>query len=126
LPTADAYEANDDAGEHAYPLFGLKRRVDATVDFWDDRDDVYKVYLRKGQRLFVSYSGGSTRSSVTLWPPATQTVGADAFLDDRLRRAAPATRSRIAYRAPGAAWFYLEIRIERPGAGPYRLSLAKG
>jgi hypothetical protein len=126
LPTADAYEANDDAGEHAYPLFGLKRRVDATLDFWDDRDDVYKVYLRKGQRLFVSYSGGSTRSSVTLWRPATQTVGADAFLDDRLRRAAPDTRSRIAYRAPGAAWFYLEIRIERPGAGPYRLSLVKG
>ncbi len=125
LPAADAYETNDDAGEHAYPLFGTRRRVDATLDFWDDRDDVYRVYLRTGQRLFVSYSSASARASLTLWPPTTLTVGVDALPEDRLRRSAAATQNRIAYRAPAAGWFYLQLRIEHPGAGPYRMSLVK-
>ncbi len=125
LPPPDAYEANDDAGTHAYPLFGAARRVDATLDYWDDREDVYSVYLRRGQRLFASYSAVAARSSLTLWRPTALTVGAGALAADRLRHSVAGVRGRIAYRAPSAGWFSLEIRIERPGAGPYRLSLVK-
>jgi hypothetical protein len=49
----------------------------------------------------------------------------DALPEDRLRRSAAATQNRIAYRAPAAGWFYLQLRIEHPGAGPYRMSLVK-
>ena len=41
----DRYEANDDAGSRSYELFGMTRRIDATVDFWDDQDDVYAIHL---------------------------------------------------------------------------------
>ena len=47
--SSDRYEPNDAAGSGAYSLYGEKRRVDATLDYWDDDVDVYRVYLRRGQ-----------------------------------------------------------------------------
>jgi subtilisin family serine protease len=125
LPPPDAYEPNDDAGDLSYPLFGSSRRVDATLDYWDDRDDVYRVYLRRGQRLFASYSRATVAASLTLWRPAAHTVGAGAAPADSLRHSAASESNRIAYRAAVAGWYDLQIRIERRGAGPYRLSLVK-
>ena len=50
LPAADALETNDDAGDRSHRLSGTWRRrvVKATVDYWDDQDDVYAVYLAEG------------------------------------------------------------------------------
>ena len=50
-PPRDRYEPNDGAGADAYPLFGARREIAATLDYWNDRDDVYRVYLRAGERL---------------------------------------------------------------------------
>ncbi|MGZ4353387.1 MAG: S8 family peptidase, partial [Gaiellaceae bacterium] len=81
----DAYEANDDAGPWAYPLWGPKgRTVAASLDYWDDQVDVYSLVLRKGQRLYARLGGGGTDLVLDLWKPGTQHVlGLAARLDQR-------------------------------------------
>ena len=56
-PPRDRYEPNDGAGASAYPLFGAQRDIAATLDYWNDRDDVYRVYLRAGERLDATPAG---------------------------------------------------------------------
>ena len=57
LPARDRLETNDDAGPSAYKLWGSNRQFTATVDFWDDQDDVYAIQLRdrKSTRLNSSH-----------------------------------------------------------------------
>ena len=45
------------AGEDAAPLWGLTRRIEATLDFWDDQSDVYAIRLRRGQPVYASVRG---------------------------------------------------------------------
>ncbi len=92
-PPRDRYEPNDDGGASAYSLFGSRREVVATLDYWNDRDDVYSVYVRAGERLVVSAAGSTPiRPALALWRPGTQTVDA-----------ATAPLRRLASRPPGAA-----------------------
>ena len=123
-PPRDRYEPNDDGGASAYPLFGPRRQVDATLDFWNDRDDVYRVYLRAGDRL-VATAGASTsvRPALALWRPGTQTVDSASAPVRRLAARPPG--AGLSYKARAAGWYVLHVRVTRPGAGPYRLALSK-
>ena len=73
LPATDHYEPNDDAGPWAHALPPLPRTIDASLDFWDDDTDVYRVHVNKGSRLFARLT---TPVSVrlTLWAPGTKRV----------------------------------------------------
>ena len=51
LPSPDRLEPNDDAGVKAARVPVSVTSVKATIDFWDDQIDVYRIYLRKGQRV---------------------------------------------------------------------------
>ena len=64
LPPADHYEPNDDAGPWAHALPPLPRTISATLDYWDDDVDVYRVYLVEGQRLYarLTPAAGGARS----------------------------------------------------------------
>lgn len=126
-PARDAFEPNDGAGASAYPLYGVKRRVDATLDYWDDRDDVYRVYLRRGQALYASYGGATPQvaASLSLWRPGSESLAAAGRPAGPVRRSAAGQRVRISYRAPHAGWYSLRLRLERPGGGAYRLSVVK-
>ena len=53
-PPRDRFEPNDDGGPSAYSLYGQPPHVEATLDYWNDRDDVYRVYLRTGERLIAT------------------------------------------------------------------------
>ena len=44
-------------GAAAYTLWGPKRQVEASLDFWDDQNDVYRIRLRSGQRVYASLVG---------------------------------------------------------------------
>ena len=65
-PPRDRYEPNDGAGSSAYPLFGARRDIAATLDYWNDRDDVYRVYLRAGERLDATAGRGDGHQAVAL------------------------------------------------------------
>jgi hypothetical protein len=129
LPPRDAFEPNDDAAAAAYPLFfrGRHRRVDATLDYWDDQSDVYAVRLRRGQRLFASLEGPPrTDVNLLLWRPGTRRVDDLRAQSLRARQSArPGPVEFLSYRAPAAGRYYLQVKIAAAGAGKYRLSLAK-
>ena len=133
LPPRDAHEPNDDAGGEAYRLYfpsGEKARfVKASVDFWDDQDDVYAVYLKRHERLFVSLVPG-TRGTVALalWSPQARSVSDLAHQDLRVRVSSrPGRRERVAWRAKEAGWHFVQTRLTEQSALPiaYRLSIVR-
>ena len=123
-PLADRLEPNDDAGSHA-AVVNRKRNIRATLDWWDDPTDVYRVYLRRGQRVSVVVTSASVDPSLILWKPGLRRL-ADARSDLRARRSihAPGVPERISYRAFRNGWYYVQVKLARPAIGPYRIRLA--
>jgi thermitase len=127
LPAPDRYETNDDAGSQAYTLWGKKRTVRATIDYYDDPVDVYRIALGKGEQLKARLVGGWDGANVNLilWRPGTVKVETR---DRELRAAesiAPGAVQQIRYRATTQGWYYVEVTVTSPGTGPYALALAK-
>jgi subtilisin family serine protease len=129
LPPPDRYEGNDDAGHAATSLFGRSIDVAATLDFWDDQVDVYRVRLLRGQTVAVSLRGPpGTDANLVLWRPGTHHVEG---LSPRLqsRRLTQSTRSgpnqHLLHRAREEGWFYVEVKLATPGGGEYHLHISK-
>jgi hypothetical protein len=129
LPAPDTLEPNDDAGPEARTLVGAAGTVRATVDFWDDQSDVYRIRLRRGEKLYAVLSGPKgTDTALALWRPATQHVDDLRHQNMRIRHAARNARrttARLLYRARRAGLYYLQVKIEAEGSGPYKLEFAK-
>ena len=129
-PRADRFETNDGAGSEAFTLFARKgTRITATIDYWDDRIDVYRLQLRRGQRLTASLRGpAGANTNLALWRPGTRNVDRSAAAEGfRVAQSVgPGSRERIAeYRAATSGWHYLEVRISTPVWGPYTLLYRK-
>jgi serine protease len=123
-PPRDSYEPNDSGGIGAYPLFGPRRTVDATIDYWNDRDDVYRVYLRAGERLRAALGPESeAHPGFSLWKPGTTTVDASAAPTRLL--AVRRSGVPLLYRPRAAGWYLLDVRLTRAGGGAYRLLVSK-
>ena len=128
LPAPDRYETNDDAGTQARTLWGKQVKVAATVDYYDDQIDVYRVALSGGERVAAKLTGGWSNANVdlVLWKPGTSRVN---DLRTQTMRAAqsivPGSTQRVTFRAPGRGWYYVEVKVTSPGAGPYTLRLTK-
>ena len=123
-PPADRFEPNDSAPQ-AHTLWGTRADFAATLDFWDDPVDVYRVKLAAGQRLRARIAAGWSNASVnlTLWRPGTTS------LHGRSGRVAstahPGATQTLPYRAARGGWYVVELRIKRHGQGRYTLQLAK-
>jgi subtilisin family serine protease len=129
LPQRDRYEANDDAGSRSYELFGATRQIDATVDFWDDQDDVYAIHLRKGQPVYVGLKSPGAEADLNLafWLPGTRSVEDVSSVRFRARVSArPGARQYLSYRAEAAGTYFVQVRIASPGLDHYRLTVVKG
>jgi hypothetical protein len=127
LPVPDSREPNDDAGGRAFTLWGTKRVVTATLDFWDDQNDVYRVFLRRGQRLFASLAGAAgTDPAMALWRPGTQEIDDLSRQYFRVRLSASVgPNEHLGFKAQAEGWYSLHIKLGAPGSGPYRLSVVK-
>jgi hypothetical protein len=127
LPLRDRLEPNDDAGAQAVQLWGNRSRVDATLDFWDDQNDVYAIRLERGQRLFVSVVGPRGADvNLVLWRPGTKAVEDLRRQDLRARQSArPGSSEHVAYRAPRAGVYFAHVKMATANAGRYRLTLVK-
>jgi serine protease len=125
-PPADRFEPNDDAGSEAATVY-RSMSATATLDWWDDPNDVYRIHLVKGQRLSVLVHADQQKldPSVVLWKPGLHAL-ADARSDLRARRSihAPGVPERIRFKAQRTAWYTLQVKLARPGFGPYRIHLA--
>jgi subtilisin family serine protease len=129
LPPTDRFETNDDAGTEAHTLWGKRQNVDATLDYYDDQVDVYRVQLRKKQRLTASVAASWNGANVALelWRPGTRKVDRPATVR-KLRAAqaaAPGSRQRLGFVAPATGWYYVEVKATSPGSGAYSLKLSK-
>ena len=109
-------------------LTGRSRQFVATLDYWDDRRDVYRVLLRRGQRVSVGVRGrAGTPTDLSLWKPGTRTLSSRRARRLRLAHSArPGSVQRISYKARAGGWYYVGVTIAKTGAGSYRLSLSKG
>jgi hypothetical protein len=131
LPPTDHYEPNDDAGPWAHALPPLPRTIDASLDFWDDNTDVYRVHVKKGARLFARLTTASP-VRLTLWAPGTKRVElipGSKVVDTRValsRRVGG--QARLAYRATTTGIYYLEAKLVAAVRDPvqYRLALTRG
>lgn len=91
-PPDDADEVNDDirwVGRPLDPPRGEPHRFDASVDHREDREDVYPVVVRRGERLDVIVRYRTGRVDLYLWGPGTRTVATEG---DNVRRNLVATR----------------------------------
>ena len=109
----------------AYPLYGARRDFAATLDYWNDRDDVYRVYLRAGERLAATAPAATTGvvPSLSLWRPGSARARPGAGLG----AAHPRPPGRHEPQLPGvvAGWYLLDARLAHASRGPYRLAVTK-
>jgi subtilisin family serine protease len=125
LPPADTHEANDEAGERSPLLYAPtgRRAVTATLDFWDDQDDVYRVFVRRGEKLFVSLTDPSgENASLGLWAPGTEQVTGFADVTRRLRLSTSVGETEyLAHFAKRTGWYVVHVHLLTAGSGQYRL-----
>jgi subtilisin family serine protease len=124
LPPPDARETNDDAGTKASTVWGKKDAIAATVDYWDDPVDVYRIVLGGHERLRAQVHGASL--SLELWRPGT--VHVDRAKSRKLLAAesrTPGPAQHLTFTSRGRGWYYLEVRATSPGFSPYTLTLSK-
>jgi subtilisin family serine protease len=125
LPPSDQLEPNDDA-QQAPRLWGQSTKLAATLDYWDDPVDIYRVKLDRGQQLRARFFAHWVHAGVALsvWRPGTSDV-AQGRKGRVARTLDPARAQRLSYRAPRAGWYYVALRIARHGGGGYTLQLTK-
>jgi hypothetical protein len=128
LPRPDRYEPNDDAGPWAHTLGAQQHAVDASLDYWDDNFDVYRVRLRAGERLFARLTPASAaKVRLQLWAPGTEHVEG---LDVRSQRLADSheagLQARLSFRARTRGVYYLAAKVvsRTPEPVQYHLALA--
>jgi stage II sporulation protein D len=129
LPIPDRLEPNDDAGSVAARLWGSVSALRATLDYWDDPVDVYRVKLAAGQRLAVTLHGPGVRGlQLALWRPGTLHVNGtpQAVASQRLFQSLHAgPYQNFRYRARTAGLYDVEVKTVTPGAGAYSLRVVK-
>jgi hypothetical protein len=127
LPPPDRFEPNDEAGTRAQTLAGARKDFRATLDYYDDQDDVYRVQLDRGRRVVFTLRGpNGSDTNLVLWEPGAKSVttfparGLVAALANR-----PGASKRLAHSARRSGWYYLQVRISSGQGGAYRLVVQK-
>ena len=129
IPAPDSLEPNDDAGGQARTIPGQKKTIRATVDYWDDQSDVYRIRLFPGQHLFASL-GHAAGAELLLWRPETRSLeGITAQLaNKRVGHSAKRGSSRLlGYRVPAGhgGFYYLQVKLEAKTEQAYSLTVVK-
>ncbi len=127
LPPADAREPNDDLGAEAAPVWGQIQRLHATLDFWDDQNDVYAIRLRRGQPVYVSVRGpAGTDTNLIVWRPGAKSIDDLGSLGRVAAQSArPGAREYLEYRAPAKGTYYVQVKLGSRGGGRYKLTIVK-
>ena len=127
LPPPDALEPNDGAGTRAATLWGRTRSISATVDFWDDPVDVYRVSLRRNQKLYAVLSAAKAQGTILeLWAPGSNPIVGRTADPGRLAEAqGNGSVRRLSAEASVSGFYYLVVKSAPRRSGAYRLQLAK-
>jgi hypothetical protein len=127
-PRRDRYETNDDAGARARLVKQRSATIRATIDYWDDQNDVYAVRLKRRQLLRMRLFRDTGREiTLVIWKPGTQHVTDVRYPSGSWVRRwkHPDGNDKLRYRAGRAGRYYLQVKITKPGRGPYKLVLVR-
>jgi thermitase len=119
LPPSDHFEPNDTIAQ-APRLWGKRQALGATLDYWDDPVDIYRVKLLRGERLQIRFAAAWSNAAVGMTLLSLQ--GRPARV---ARTAGPGTAQQLSYRARHTGWYAVKLRIARHGGGRYSLDLSK-
>ena len=126
VPVRDHFEPNDDVVT-GHKVRGKKSRFRATIDYWDDPNDVYRIKLERGQR--VSVVTGPTPNvdiSLNLWRPGLDSLAGTSDWFQAARSVHPVgDPERLSYRATQTGWFSLQVSAVRPDSGSYWLRIKR-
>lgn len=127
LPGIDRHETNDDAGSRSWRIRRRNVGLRATLDYWNDQNDVYAVRLRKGGRLAVTLTGKALLDvNLFLWRPGTKRIAAARSLSMVADRSAgPGAREFFSFRAARPGTYYIQVKIAEPGASAYVLRVVR-
>jgi subtilisin family serine protease len=133
LPAPDRLEPNDDAGPWAHSLPPLPRTVAASLDYWDDNIDVYRVHLAKGASLFARLTpAGRANVRLAVWPRGTEaveprTVGERLPTSPAVKARRVGAQLRLSFHAKSAGTYYVEAKLVSQTRDPvqYRLALSR-
>lgn len=117
IPPSDSYEPNDTRSQ-APTLSGRRSKVASTLDYWDDPVDLYRVRLQRGAGLIARVQAHWRNAKVHL-----ELLTANGIVR-RGRKSAAGATPHLAYRAPKAGWYYVQLK-DAHGAGAYKLRLRK-
>ena len=123
-PVPDAWEPNDDVGTDAYTPPASVQTLKATLDAWDDPNDVYRVFLKEGQQLGVGLIAGTTGATVSLLRPGTRTIALPGKPLAQ-RSAAAGRRVGFKYRATDRGWYFVDVSVATAQSGSYTLKLRR-
>jgi len=127
LPAPDRFETNDNAGTEAHTLWGKDLSVSATLDYYDDPVDVYRVALGPHEHLTAKVAAGWSGAQVklVLWKPGTKRVEENTRSLRAAQSVSRGSRQRVSFTARGRGWYFVEVQAASPGGGSYTLSLDK-
>jgi hypothetical protein len=127
LPGIDSHETNDDAGSRSWRIRRRNVGLHATLDYWNDQNDVYAVRLRKGGRLAVTLTGKALLDvNLFLWRPGTKRIAAARSLSMVADRSAgPGAREFFSFKAARPGTYYVQVKIAEPGASAYVLRVVR-
>ncbi len=127
LPIRDRSEPNDDAGSRSFRIrrnpIGLRG---ASLDYWNDQNDVYSVRLRRGGRLAVTLLGkAGANIDLFVWRPGTRQVTrrTSSMVASSTRPAS--ALDFVRHRAARAGIYYIQVSMTEPGSGPYVLRVVR-
>jgi len=125
VPKRDRLEPNDDVGFVAARITKRRAHLRATIDTWDDPTDVYRVKLQRGHRISVRVPPSSNVDvSLVLWTPETHSL-ATAKDSQRAARSVhpPGTPEKIRYVASESGWYFIQVKLAKPGSGSYKIRI---
>ncbi len=130
LAAIDKAEPNDDAGARSFRVRRPTVNRTASLDFWDDQNDVYAVRLRRGGRIVASLSRANADVSLVLWKPGTQRVSERRSLANVAAQSVSVGRVKVVRfglqrRIQRAGIYYLQVSIAEPGATGYTLRIVR-
>lgn len=118
IPAADKFEPNDSLAE-ASTLSWRSPTTKATLDYWDDPVDFYRVRLPKGAELSAAVKAkwhGARVHMLLLNSKGRARSGV---------AARPGAKQSLRFHVARSGWYYLELRVTRHGAGSYLLRVRK-
>jgi subtilisin family serine protease len=126
VPPPDRIVAGDNVGALAHPL-AAPRTIEATLDYWDYPVDVFALALRKRERLYARLSTAApAHVSFLLWQPGTKNLNDSGAIvqDEAARSLTVAGQLRLAFTAPDAGTYYIEVKLLARTYDPIAYTLA--